>query len=122
MPRKKTISPDAPRPNHPLPCLLALPGVDSATMDDGKIIQEGDALSFSSDIVTLHHTATGAESLQKLLLTLEQLPCVCRFSFLPDSITLRRAKDGGVEPYGPCHLRFRMADVPACERCPRHPV
>ncbi len=122
MPRKKTISPAIPRPNRPLPCLLSLPGVDSATMDDGRIMQEGDDLTFSSDIVTLHHTATGAASLQKLLRDLEQLPCVCRFSFLPDSITLRRTKDGGVEPYGPCRLRFRMANDPACDHCPLHSV
>lgn len=110
--------------SHPLACLLGLPHVDALSMDDGQIaphpVPGVNGFEYSSLTITLHHTAHGVAPLLELVRTLQSLPCVCRVPDLPDSFTLRRADDGQVTPDGPCCLRFRMVETPACDRCPLH--
>lgn len=107
--------------SRPLICLLELPHVDELVMDDGQITPHAPSLggfAYSSQVVTLHHTAHGADPLTELVRTLQSLPCVQRVPFLSDSFTLRLSADGQAAPNGPCYLRFRIVESPACECCP----
>ena len=107
--------------SQPLICLLRLPYVDELVMDDGQITPHDSSLggfAYSSQVVTLHHTARGADPLTGLIRTLQSLPCVRRVPFLSDSFTLRLSPDGQAVPNGPCRLRFRIVESPDCESCP----